>query len=33
MRALGWQPRYSIREAVLQTVDYLKAESWVLETR
>jgi UDP-glucose 4-epimerase len=30
MRALGWQPRFTIREAVLQTVDYLRADSRVL---
>ena len=33
MRSLGWQPRYSIREAVLQTVDYLSADRWVLDRR
>ena len=26
IRALGWVPKLSIREAVLRTVDYLKAE-------
>src|SRR5579885_1158446 len=33
IRALGWRPRYSIREAVLRTVDYLRSEPWVLECR
>ena len=33
MRSLGWTPRFSIREAVLQTLDYLRAERWVLEKR
>ena len=33
MRALGWKPRYSIREAVIQTLDYLQAERWVLAQR
>jgi UDP-glucose 4-epimerase len=33
MRALGWQPRLSIREGVLRTVDYLAANPWVLEAR
>ena len=33
IRSLGWTPRYSIREAVLRTVDYLQSEQWVLECR
>jgi UDP-glucose 4-epimerase len=33
IRALGWQPRLSIREGVLRTVDYLAANPWVLEAR
>jgi UDP-glucose 4-epimerase len=33
MRSLGWKPRFPIREAVLQTLDYLQAERWVLERR
>jgi UDP-glucose 4-epimerase len=33
MRSLGWQPRFSIREAVIQTLDYLQAERWVLQAR
>jgi UDP-glucose 4-epimerase len=33
IRALGWKPRYSIREAVIQTVEYLRAEQWVLAQR
>jgi UDP-glucose 4-epimerase len=33
IRALGWTPRLSIREAVLRTVDYLQANPTVLETR
>lgn len=33
MRQLGWTPRYSIREAVLRTLEYLKTERWVLERR
>jgi UDP-glucose 4-epimerase len=31
MRALGWQPKFSIRESVLQTLDWLVANHWVLE--
>lgn len=30
IRALGWTPRLTIREAVLRTVDYLDANEWVL---
>jgi UDP-glucose 4-epimerase len=33
MRALGWQPRNSIREAVVQTLTYLQSERWLLEKR
>src|SRR5262249_5313703 len=31
LRSTGWRPRYSIREAVERTVDFLVAEPWVLE--
>jgi UDP-glucose 4-epimerase len=31
LRSKGWTPRFSIREAVERTVDYLVAEPWVLE--
>ena len=33
IRALGWTPRLSIREAVVRTVDYLQTNPTVLETR
>jgi UDP-glucose 4-epimerase len=33
MRALGWAPRFSIREAVVQTLEYLQSERWLLEKR
>ncbi len=33
IRALGWSPRLSIREAVIRTVDYLLANRSVLEAR
>lgn len=33
IRALGWTPRSSIREAVLRTVEYLRENEWVLEAR
>ncbi len=33
MRSLGWQPKLSIREAVIRTLEYLKANAWVLEGR
>jgi len=32
IRTLGWKPRLSIREAVVKTVDYLTANSELLET-
>jgi UDP-glucose 4-epimerase len=31
LRSTGWTPRFSIREAVERTVDYLVAEPWLLE--
>jgi UDP-glucose 4-epimerase len=33
MRAEGWTPRLSIRDSVLRTVDYLRANEWVLDAR
>jgi UDP-glucose 4-epimerase len=33
IRELGWQPRMSIRDAIAGTVDYLRANEWVLEAR
>jgi len=31
MRALGWQPRLNIEQAVTQTVSWLQANQWLLE--
>ena len=33
IRELGWKPRLSIREGVIQTLRYLQANPWLLETR
>ena len=33
IRALGWQPKLTIREGVLKTVEFLRANQWVLEAR
>jgi UDP-glucose 4-epimerase len=33
IRALGWLPRCSIRDAVLRTVDYLRGNTWIIERR
>lgn len=33
VRALGWQPKLSIREAVVKTVQYLQGQPWLLERR
>jgi UDP-glucose 4-epimerase len=30
IRALGWKPTLTIREAVVRTVDYIRANEWVL---
>lgn len=29
MRSLGWQPRFTIRDGILRTLDFLKANAWV----
>jgi UDP-glucose 4-epimerase len=31
IRALGWTPRFTIREGVLRTLDFLGREKWVLD--
>jgi UDP-glucose 4-epimerase len=33
IRSLGWTPRLTIREGVVRTVEYLKANPWVFESR
>jgi UDP-glucose 4-epimerase len=33
VRGLGWKPKFTIRESVVRTVDYLKSNSWVLDAR
>jgi UDP-glucose 4-epimerase len=33
MRSFGWRPRFSIREGVIRTVEYLQANSWLLGAR
>lgn len=33
IRALGWSPKSNIREGVVKTVEFLKANEWVLEAR
>ena len=33
IQALGWKPKYSIREGVLKTVEYLKSNEWVFNAR
>jgi UDP-glucose 4-epimerase len=33
IRSLGWQPKYSIRDGVLRTVEFLRRNEWVLEAR
>ncbi len=33
IRALGWRPKLSIREAVVRTVEWLRDNRWVLERR
>ena len=33
IRSLGWSPKLSIRDGVIRTVEYLRANEWVLESR
>ena len=33
IRSLGWEPKYSIREGIVKTVEFLKANEWVMEAR
>lgn len=33
IRALGWKPKFGIREGVIKTVEYLRANEWVFEER
>src|SRR5207249_11076124 len=33
IRALGWQPKLSIREGVIRTLRYLEQNPWLLERR
>lgn len=33
MRALGWKPRLTIQQSVVRTVEFLKANPWVLASR
>jgi UDP-glucose 4-epimerase len=33
LKSLGWKQTLSIREAVIRTLDYLRANPWVLESR
>jgi UDP-glucose 4-epimerase len=33
MRALGWKPELTIREGAIRTLEYLRANPWVLEAR
>ncbi len=33
VRALGWRPRLTIQEGIVKTLDYLRANAWLLEAR
>jgi UDP-glucose 4-epimerase len=33
VRSLGWRPRLTIREGITRTLDYLRANPWLLEER
>ena len=33
IQSLGWKPQISIQQGVIKTIDFLKANEWVFETR
>jgi len=33
IRSLGWEPKVSIREGIIRTVEYLRSNEWVLDAR
>ena len=33
IQALGWKPKFGIRDGVIKTVEYLRANEWVFEVR
>lgn len=33
IQSLGWKPKYGIRDGVVKTVEYLRANEWVFEAR
>jgi UDP-glucose 4-epimerase len=33
IRSLGWEPKHTIREGVVKTVEFLKRNEWVMEAR
>jgi UDP-glucose 4-epimerase len=33
IRSLGWTPRLSIRDGIIRTLEYLKANEWLMESR
>jgi len=33
IRSLGWQPKLAIRESIIRTVEYLRANHWLIEER
>lgn len=33
IRSLGWKPKYEIRDGLLKTISYLRANDWIFEAR
>jgi UDP-glucose 4-epimerase len=33
IRSWGWEPKYSIKESVVKTVEFLRNNKWLLEAR
>jgi len=33
IRSLGWKPKYTIKESIIHTIEYLEENSWILDER
>jgi UDP-glucose 4-epimerase len=33
IQSLGWQPKFGIRDGIIKTVEYLRGNEWVFDSR